>query len=125
MQPKAKVRPVAPSPLVQILTLAAGWAQIILLTTSLDRSSVIKKFTIDSANVLVRPIRTHSLYDMIRPVSSTTPAVATNVARLAKVGKQFDNTLGETSPLKILLVDDNRVSQLAMLGDSSAFRSFA
>jgi hypothetical protein len=58
--------------------------------------------------VLVRPIRTHSLYEMIRPASSTAPAVATNVARLNKVGKQFDNTLGETSPLKILLVDDNR-----------------
>ena len=53
-------------------------------------------------------MRTHSLYEMIRPMTSAAPAVTTNVARLNKVGKQFDNTLGETSPLKILLVDDNR-----------------
>lgn len=80
-------------------------SQIILLTTSLDRSSVMKRFTVSSDDLLVRPVRAHALYEMVRPSSSVTSAVATTIARVNKLGKQFDNTMGETSPLKILLVD--------------------
>jgi hypothetical protein len=85
--------------------------QVILLTTALDRSGVIKNFSIDPNHTLVRPIRASTLYDLVRPSTTVESAVATGVATVNKSGKKFDNTLAKSCPLRILLVDGESFSQ--------------